>query len=174
MRLYTFVNGLYMRPIQFGIQSAHLLGDMMVKYRPLQIVDGELDAVKISDQYIQLNEWAEHHKTMVILNAVNVAGLQEIFTFLDSEDNPFPYGKFHEDEQSLGGVITCAGVIVPETLYTAAADMRYNRNAEYDPTTGTLKVVQRDDQTRYSWNEHKLSQFEMSLAQKINDYGLAS
>ena len=162
MRLYTFVNGLYMRPIQFGIQSTHAVADMFIKYR----AGGK--------QSEQLHEWAEHHKTMVILNAVNVAGLKDIFSFLDSPENLFPYGNFHEDEQSLGGVITCAAVVLPERVYTAAADLRYNRGGEYDPVTQVLKVVQRDDTMRRTWNEYSLTQYEMTLAQKMNQFGLAS
>ena len=164
MRLYTFVNGLYMRPIQFGIQSTHAVADMFIKYRDSYY----------NSQRVQLHEWAEHHKTMVILNAVNVAGLKDIFSFLDSPENPFPYGNFHEDEQSLGGVITCAAVVLPERVYTAAADLRYNRGGEYDPVTQVLKVVQRDDTMRHTWNEYSLTPYEMRLAQKLNEFGLAS
>ena len=169
MRLYTFVNGLYMRPIQFGIQSTHLLGDMMIKYSE--------ESLKYSGEKEQRNmlyDWAEHHKTMIILNAVNAAGLIDVFEFLDSTDNPFPYGKFHEDEQSLGGVITCVGVVLPERIYTAAGDLRMNRGGEYDPASQTLKVVQRNETLRHTWNEYQLTPYEMMLAQKLNEFGLAS
>ena len=163
MRLYTFVNGLYMRPIQFGIQSAHLVGDMFVKYR----ANGE-------GKLGQLYDWAENHKTMVILSAVNTAGLHGAFAFLDNADNPYPYAKFHEDAQSLDGAITCVGVVVPEKIYTASSDLRYNRNGEYNPETETLKVVQKDDSLRYAWNEYSLTPYEMMLCQKLNEFGLAS
>ena len=162
MRLYTFVNGLYMRPIQFGIQSAHVLGDMFVKYAGRCC------------QHDMLHEWAANHKTMVILSAVNTAGLHDAFAFVDNPDNPYPYAKFHEDAQSLDGAITCVGIVVPEKIYVASSDLRYNRNGEYNPETQILKVVQKDDTLRYAWNEHSLTPYEMALRQKLNEYGLAS
>ena len=49
-RLYSFVNGLYMSPIQHGIQTAHLVGEMAVKNTMI------------------FQEWAQYDKThMVVL-----------------------------------------------------------------------------------------------------------
>ena len=166
MRLYTFVNGLYMRPIQFGIQSAHTIADMFVKYTVPD--DGPFKPLA------QLYDWAENHKTMVILSAVNHAGLVDAYDFVDTPDNPYPYGKFHEDNQSLGGIITCVGIVVPEKIYTASSDLRYNRGGEYDPNTQILKVVQRNEQLVHQWNEYSLTPYEMLLCQKLNEFGLAS
>ena len=105
-RLYTFVNGLYMSQIQYGIQSAHLVGDLSVKYE---------DPNNFLTQVYK--EWARKDKTMIILSAVNLQGLKDVYESLSQFDSEFPVGCFHEDEESLGGLMTCVGIIVPETIY---------------------------------------------------------
>ena len=57
MRAYFFGN-LYMSSIQQGIQAAHAVADMFIKY-----------SNENEPNYHPLREWATDHKTMILLNA---------------------------------------------------------------------------------------------------------
>ena len=107
-RLYSFVNGLYMSPIQHGIQTAHLVGEMAVKNTMI------------------FQEWAQYDKTIVILNAGNHKGLYDIYEVLEEYRHDFPVGIFHEDVESLGGIITCVGIILPQQYYNVTYDSNFN------------------------------------------------
>lgn len=111
MRLYSFVNGLYLRPIQHGIQTAHLVHDLFIKYQTVH----RKDAGRV------LYDWARDHKTIIILDASPMANVEATYRSL-IELGPklkLPYEYFKEDEESLGGIMTCCGIVVPERLYNA-------------------------------------------------------
>ena len=167
-RLYSFVNHLYMSPIQWGIQTAHCVSTMM----------NNVAETKDEDplSYAAVHEWAAQEPTIIVCQGGNAAMLTDLYVKLVplAARLGHPIVKFHEDDQSLGGVITCAAVVVPERFYAASADLRYNRGGEYDPTTQILKVVQRNEQLVHTWNEYSLAPYEMLLAQKLNEHGLAS
>lgn len=109
MRFYSFVNGLYMNSLQYGLQTGHAISEMSLH------------------QSHSYKEWAKNHKTIIILDALNHAGLQRAHGALAilcghynakvKPEEGIPFVKFHEDEQSLGGIMTCVGVILPEHIY---------------------------------------------------------
>lgn len=108
MRYYTFTHFM-LSSIQQGIQPAHCVHETFIKY---------------SDESVQraaLLDWAANHKTMICLNGGNSAGLREVYEALTrfGDALSLPYCKFHEDEQSLDGVMTCCGLVVPEYIYSA-------------------------------------------------------
>jgi len=115
LRLYTFIN-FYLSSIQQGIQSGHVLGDMFVKYK--------YDFDKSSLIY----NWAENHKTMIVLNGGPSIGTKTILEFLDAEADDFsfvaPYAPFYEDDISLEGIMTGVGIILPEEIYDAVTYRR--------------------------------------------------
>jgi len=125
MRFYS-VGNQYLSSIQQGIQAFHCLGEMVLDY-------GAADPT--------LTDWLANHKTLICLNGGNNERLQSFYYFLVDENNPYLFTKFHEDEQSLGGIITCVGLIVPESIYNFKED---------DPTT---------------WDE--LTPWEIELATKL-------
>lgn len=141
MRLYTFTN-FYLSSIQQGIQPAHCIADMFVKY------------ADESEQRAMLFDWAANHKTMICLNGGNAAGIRELYDQLSAicATLQLPFGKFHEDDQSLDGTMTCCGVIVPEYIYEFAAEFRKNPD---DIGVGGL------------------TQTEFELAMLLNHFGLA-
>ena len=109
MRFYAAGN-MYLSSIQQGIQAFHCLGEMVGKYSSSKI--GEVHANTV------FHEWLTDHKTLVCLNGGNNASLTEFYNLIC--DNPlYPVAKFHEDEQSMGGMLTCVGIIVPERIYAA-------------------------------------------------------
>ena len=105
MRFYA-VGNMYLSSIQQGIQAAHCLGEIVVKY----------------GLSVQVQDFLHNHKTIVCLNGGNTENLTNFYKLLD---NPkYPFAKFHEDDASLGGVLTCVGIIIPETLYSSDIDLK--------------------------------------------------
>lgn len=146
MRFYGFGN-YYLSSLQQGLQAAHCVAEMFVKYGPNE-----------SNQLNQLYDWAENHKTMVLLNGGNSASLADLYNHLNDSDNPYPFVKFHEDEQSLNGALTYVGIILPERVYDAAAQIRegtYEFNSYQNPSI------------------EPISFWEHGLITLLNDCGLA-
>ena len=106
-RLYTFVNHLYMSPLQWGIQTAHVVSTMSVRYK------------RNTEQHKAYVDWATNDPTVIVCQGGNVKTLMDLAEVLETLANELNLGfaKFHEDEQSLGGVITCVGVLVPDSLF---------------------------------------------------------
>lgn len=111
-RAYFFGN-FYLSSIQQGIQSAHCLAEMFVKY--------PYEGNHLNDSIWPceiLYNWATNHKTMICLNGGESRNLQMIYddicTFGDKLE--LPVAKFHEDE-SLNKTLTCVGIIVPDSIY---------------------------------------------------------
>jgi hypothetical protein len=146
MRFYSFTN-FYLSSIQQGIQPAHCIADLFVKY------------ADESPQRAALLDWAANHKTMICLNGGNAAGIKEVYEALHQVGTvlELPFGKFHEDEQSLDGTMTCCGIVVPQPIYDAAAAMR---------TEPEYIAIMLD-------NGGDLSEDEVVLARLLNMYGLA-
>jgi hypothetical protein len=125
MRLYSFTN-LYLSDIQRGIQTAHVVSDMSVKYQPSG-----------SEQALAYEDWAKDHKTIIVLNGGYSQSLYEIEDLFKDESNPFPWDTFNEDTFALGtgvagqGARTAIGIVLPEYVYNmAAAVRRLNLNAD--------------------------------------------
>lgn len=112
LRLYTFCS-FYLSSIQQGIQTAHVVHELFLKY------NGIAESLEIT----RLHRWAEDHKTIIVLNGGTNKDLKDLLDFLNSEvDNfnfPAPYVSFSEDEDSLGGILTAVGIILPEEIYNA-------------------------------------------------------
>lgn len=171
MRLYTFCN-YYLSSIQQGIQSAHVVHDLFVKYAT---PNTPVELVKAKELY----DWATNHKTMVVLNGGNCESLYELVYFLSRGQNPFPWTFFNEDTESLGNALTCVGIVLPESIYEACAALRrrvyvdgmkpqtamWNRNILQVPFAeeGTLK-----------WNEiGPFTDWDRDLIERLNTYSLA-
>ena len=110
LRFYAWVP-FQLSPIQQGIQVGHAAVDIVTKYL-LDVPDfkNALDVALV-------REWAEKHKTFIILNGGPFGNLDEIRRLVMFSG--LPWVKFHEDELSLKGLMTCVGVIVPESVFNA-------------------------------------------------------
>lgn len=106
-RLYSFVNHLYMNEKQWGIQTAHCVSTMSRAYKVN------------TEQKAAYDTWADEEPTIIMCQGGNVAMLTDLYERISVLANALnlPYVKFHEDEASLGGVITAVAVLVPETLF---------------------------------------------------------
>ena len=103
MRFYTASN-MYLSSIQHGIQAAHCVSEMMLKILGNKLV----------------SQWAHTHKTLICLNGGNNFALHNFLELVTREDNKlYPTAKFYEDDASMGGMLTCVGIIIPEKIYEA-------------------------------------------------------
>lgn len=120
LRLYTFVN-FYLSQMAHGIQTAHAAVDLIRYY----------DTVPHEDpaQRALVHEWADLHKTIIVLNGGNNAMLEE--TMQLAEQSGLPCMDFFEDQQSLGGIRTCVAVVVPENVFKAELTDRFGLEPVY-------------------------------------------
>jgi hypothetical protein len=97
MKLICLTN-MYISPIQHGIQSAHAMADMFVKYQ---------HRVN-SEAYSVLYDWAKNHKTMIVLNAGPSSEMmkavelchnaESVKTFNAHSGPTLPWCEFHEPD----------------------------------------------------------------------------
>jgi len=107
MRLYSFVNGLYLNQLQYGLQTAHCVSNL---------------SLQNNDFY---KEWATNHKTIIILDAINSKGVRQAFHNLCNFSSGhlmevIPVTCFYEDADSLDGAITAAACVLPERIYNVS------------------------------------------------------
>ena len=155
MRGYFFGN-MYLKSIQQGLQAGHVEVEMFLKYR-------NVDTMPAIDLY----NWAENHKTMILLDGGYAANLQELINMFSSPQNPFPWAYFNEEEASLNGALTSVGIILPEKIYEAAAALRRgNIGAEQIPVQEAWSPEDGVTWTYTKW--------EYELCLELNKYDLAS
>jgi len=113
MRFYTITN-LYLSDIQRGIQSAHCLHELYEKY------------IAEDDDYMLsvISNWANNHKTMIVLNGGYSENLNQINLDLIKADR-FPHACFNEP--GIGNALTCVGVIADDELMECITYVRENQ-----------------------------------------------
>lgn len=115
MRAYFWTNFM-LSSIQHGIQAQHCTAEMFTKYYP-----GTENFKSIRAREL-LFDWSTNHKTTIIKNGGTLKDLWKIIVMFDEQDNYLPYDYFREDQDSLGGIVTCVGIIVPEKIYNITKD----------------------------------------------------
>lgn len=169
MRFYSFSN-MYLSSLQVGLQSAHVISDMFVKY-PLPE-----DATPAPAFY--LHHWAGKHKTMILLNGGYSETLRNLIEFFDQRENPYPWDSFNESEDALDGALTCVGIVLPEKIYEASAFLRTLGSSDESAVlsefvaTGTLTVLVLIDGNLEPVT-HDFNRWEYNLIQKLNEFGMA-
>lgn len=120
MKLYVFVPGNYLKELQCGIQTTHVLGEMISKY------------YRRSQFSEVINEWANKHKTIVLLNAINADGVKAVLSRLQlsAENAGVPFASFHEDARSFDGAITGCGFIATSEI---AEEAQLDRDESVSP-----------------------------------------
>lgn len=142
MRIYFWGN-MYLSSIQQGIQSLHCLSEMYVKYRH----------ALSTERQESLFTWADHYKTVIVLNAGEMFALEKVEDLMRSTDNPYAWASWRESRDAMNEALTNVGVILPERMYMAAQDKKkYWRNWE---------------------NRQKLTSWEIELADLINSTYMA-
>lgn len=114
MRLYFF-NVFHLSPIQQGIQAGHAAVELMLKY-PLTDAD-DLDSPNFNPATLSgdVHDWANVHKTFILLNGGTSNRMATIKGMLESPDNPFAWAEFREPD--LENVLTSLCVLLPERMY---------------------------------------------------------
>lgn len=145
LRLYSFIN-VYLSGIQAGIQTGHMAVDLVSKYR------NGCDAGKNHTSSVAW-DWADNYKTFIVLNGGAHVQIKERKEFFETnlslvEDqigHPLPWCHFNEDDMSLNGLLTCVGVVLPETIFNAV-DYRRAMNTVPDAREFSAKydLNQRD------------------------------
>lgn len=160
MRLYTFVNALYLKPVQHGIQSAHIVHELFLKYSdPTLYSNTEISGVLgLSPSGILWN-WTRTHKTIVVLDGGICKDLFTLIDFFAHPENQFPWTSFYEDNDSLMGALTAVGIVLPEEVYNAAKVIRDSKGQT--PLVPVWPVG------------YNPTNWEQSMALRLNDYGLA-
>lgn len=112
MRIYTFTHFI-LSPIQQGIQASHAKDEMAAQFS-----NGKDEAS------LMYQDWLKNHKTHIALNGGNTQTLSELYAFLLDEENPYPWTRFREDDETLGGLMTSVAIVLPEKIYEASAALR--------------------------------------------------
>jgi hypothetical protein len=103
-RLYSLCN-FYLSSIQQGIQTAHVVSELSLQGYPLY------------------QRWASVDKTIIVLNGGMTSHLKEAYTSLVDAGvaREYPLTCFYEEQAAFGanGVMTCFGIILPNTVYDA-------------------------------------------------------
>ena len=166
VRCYTFTHFM-LSSIQQGIQSGHAATELSDKY---MLAEGW--------QYgyaEELANWISNHKTIICLNGGNSKGLHDLYAFLDDEANTFPFVKFHEDEDSMEGILTSIALILPARIFDGAARLRRQK---YDPQI-SVAWDHLQEELRVSWVEEEeaptetYTLFERDLMNRLNGLQLA-
>lgn len=105
-RLYAFTANHYLSPLQCGLQTAHVVSELS-QYK------------RNTSQFAVFNDWALYDKTIIICGAGNHAGVVSCFDALADLEGALglPFAIFREDEQSMNGMATACGVIVPQKYW---------------------------------------------------------
>ena len=133
LRAYFF-NNMYLQGAHSGIQSQHCTAELFVKY---QWLDSECQTDE-SDTEI-LYDWAQNHKTTIVLNGGMSGDLQALVELFESEYNPYPWSFFKEAEYALNGALTNVGIILPEKIYNY--DKNYQKLLDSRNTNGMQLMV---------------------------------
>lgn len=167
MRAYFFGN-MYLSSIQQGIQAAHVTAELFMKSHS-------------EEGNMFLLDWANNHKTMILLNAGYSDEIRRLIEFFGDVDNPYPWASFNEGQDALDGALTCVGIVVPEKIYRFAELLRI---PEIKQVHGAENVVWNietpGDYEKLSpdWKDYlrlikEVSVWDGFLAERLNEYGLA-
>lgn len=133
LRFYTFTN-FYISPIQHGIQTGHASVDLVRKYE-FEFNDAAnsdndyMKSIRIqnaADNRQVVNDWADNHKTYVVLNGGDDTGITKALELVSKTG--FPFVDFREP--GLGNVRTAVGIVLPDYIFNA---QRQFRRTEWAP-----------------------------------------
>lgn len=113
LRLYSFVN-FYLSSIQQGIQTGHCAVDLVRKYTPWPL--NKYDEARAKQEQL-VADWADNHKTFIILNGGDLDGVIEARKIIMQAE--VPWESFYESQGALGGMLTCVACVLPETIFNA-------------------------------------------------------
>lgn len=130
MRAYFFVNH-YMSGIHAGIQSGHAAVELMQKYYCEDSPEGSIKKSMVLD-------WAQTHKTFIVLNGGMSAAIHEMRAHLEKLENPYPWSFFIEPDAD--GLLSALVIILPEEMYGDEANSTVKAILNPDVPTPTSVI----------------------------------
>ena len=116
MRRYFFTN-FYVAGIRVGIQAGHSAEEMWAK-TVKRYLEKPTKKNRAALQY--LVQFAEDHKTWILLNGGDHDALHNLITFLNKKENPYSFDFFKEP--GLNNAITSVTLVLPERMYDETAN----------------------------------------------------
>lgn len=167
MRAYFFGN-MYLSSIQQGIQAAHVTAELFMKSHS-------------EEGNMYLLDWANNHKTMILLNAGYSEEIRRLIEFFDTADNPYPWASFNEGQDALDGALTCVGIVVPEKIYRFAELLRLPNIKQINDSAQVVWNIETPDDYERLSPELKdylrlckeTTTWDRFLSERLNEYGLA-
>lgn len=109
MKLYIFTLD-HLSTVQKGIQAAHVVAELMLKGRK------------------EIEEWAKHDKTIVMLQGGNYLHLKYIEEAI--ANSQFTGASFREDEETLGALVTATAVLLPSEKFNVDEYLQLDENSK--------------------------------------------
>ena len=126
MRCYHLCN-MYISGLMAGLQSAHTQHELAIKYlasTPYRNLAGDESMNEYGarlddfhDAKASYIDWANNHKTLILLNGGMMSHLLEIEAFLAENKHILAWASFREEEDALNGALTNVGLVLPEYMY---------------------------------------------------------
>lgn len=113
IRCYHF-NNFYLAGIHAGIQAGHAQHELARKYL-FPVINGEIQISNLKAKMYR--DWAENHKTMIVLNAGMAVDLENLVTLFGDIANPYPWVDWRESKEALNGCITSIAMVLPDRIY---------------------------------------------------------
>lgn len=167
-RLYTFTASLYLSDKQKGIQSAHVLGEMITMYmiaEPPYARHTSPDGYYVNSRDM-LAQWATLDKTIIVKGASTSGEVVRIWTQLAMAG--YPFALFKEDQESLGGAATACGAILPYYVWKLADNLR---EAPIKPSLEAYSAQPEAFEIMFEGKKAAVS--DVKLALLMNQYPLA-
>lgn len=117
----------YLAGLQAGLQSAHTQHELAIKYlastpyrnltadESLREYGARLD--RHTDAKADYINWANNHKTLILLNGGMASDLIKFKEFLECNSPSYAWASFCEEEAALNGAMTNLGIVLPESMY---------------------------------------------------------
>lgn len=101
---------MYTAGIHAGIQTAHAVHDMMLKY---------MDGDPARPKFINMMNWVRSGKTIIVKQAGYHSHLEALYRELTefSAYLDLPIVKWKESKDALNGATTAVGIVVPSYIY---------------------------------------------------------
>jgi len=99
-----------------------------------------------------LYEWLDN-PTTICLNGGNNQELKNILEDLEKFESFYPMASFHEDDESLGGLLTNVGIIVPYKIWGAYDELMRDSNKKFFVN---MYLLREDNK----WVNERISEFE--------------
>ncbi len=158
-RLYSFVANHYLSPLQCGLQTAHVVSEIVTN------ISNRHDGTFM--------DWAALDKTIIICGAGNHQGVLDCWAEIKCTgiDTGFmPGAIFFEDEQSMNGMATACGVIVPQKYWDVVYEDGIQNGLGYERYVHAVKDI---NGTVTQLIEYPLTHPEGMFIKHIKGYRLA-